>query len=341
MRARASLGLCALIASFALLAEPARAQPVEAGDVDIQRARAMFARGEAAERAGRWADAIDALREVARIKSTAGVAFHIANCEEHLGQLTESLADFQLARALAEAEGAGDVRLLVAKRLEALDKRVPRLELAVDPADANATILVEGAAVARGRWDEPVRVNPGDREVVARIGDRDVFRIVVTLGEGGSARVHVDLRAALAAAAATPPAAAAPPAAPPKASPARPAPARRSDTRANGGSGVPGSALVAAGAAVLLAGGGVAAFVAAGSKNDSAREACASPATCDPGARDGVRALDGAALGMWIGAGVAAGLAVVLWTTASPSAKSGPRTSLVVGPSRLSLGGSF
>ncbi len=72
MRARALHSW--VVASLALtLAGPVRAQSVDADKAEIRRAKAIFARGEAAERAGRWAEAIEALREVARIKSTPGV----------------------------------------------------------------------------------------------------------------------------------------------------------------------------------------------------------------------------------------------------------------------------
>lgn len=307
---------------------PLSVRAAEPDVAELQRARSLFARGEKAERAGQWTAAIESLREVARIKSTPGVVFHIANCEEHLEQLAEALADFRLAQQLAEDRSAADVTLLVAPRLAALDKRVPRLVVEVDPPDAAAELFIDGAALPRGAWNTQARLNPGERHVVARIGARDVVSTRITLAEGASTRVHVDLRAELAA--------------PPPAAPVRAAtssvPPRRSIARPPSppdAVGPPASTLLLGGAALLLAGGGVAALVTAGAKNDAGRDACATPETCDPSARGAVRALDGLALGLWVGSGMAVSTAVVLWTTAKPSGAARSQARLVVGPTRL------
>ncbi len=338
MRARALHSW--VVASLALtLAGPVRAQSVDADKAEIRRAKAIFARGEAAERAGRWAEAIEALREVARIKSTPGVLFHIANCEEHLGQLAEALADFELAEDLAERHSAKDVLRLVQPRLAALEGRVPRLTLEVDPSDAPFDVLVDGASVPRSCWSTPLRMSPGDREVVARAGQREAFRATVHLDEGASERVRLDLRDAPAQA--TPPARVAEPKAAP--SPATPDRPREAPAPASPKTGGPGAAvIVLGGAAVALAAAGAGTFVAAGAKNDAAREGCAGPATCDASARDTVRALDAASLALWIGAGAAAGTAVVIWATAKPAEPAKPpRASLSVGPARLTIEGAF
>lgn len=323
----------AVAASLAMtLVAPLSVRAAEPDAAELQLARSLFARGEKAERAGQWADAIESLREVARIKSTPGVVFHIANCEEHLEQLAEALADFRLAQQLAEDRSAADVTLLVAPRLAALDKRVPRLVVEVDPPDAAAELFIDGAALPRGAWNTQARLNPGERHVVARIGARDVVSTRITLAEGASTRVHVDLRAELAA----------PPPVPPPAAPVRAAtssvPPRRSIARPPSppdAVGPPTSTLLLGGAALLLAGGGVAALVTAGAKNDAGRDACSTPETCDPSARGAVRALDGLALGLWVGSGLAAATGVVLWTTAKPSRAARAQASLVVGPTRL------
>jgi hypothetical protein len=82
--------LAALLA-VTLLPSPCYAAP--AGD-QVRAARRLFADAEKDEDASRWADALEKLRRVAQVKLTAGIHYHIALCEEHLGQLATALDQY-------------------------------------------------------------------------------------------------------------------------------------------------------------------------------------------------------------------------------------------------------
>ena len=85
----------AVVAAALLLgALSARADPTPG---ELAAARELFARAEKDEDAGRWAEALDKVRRASSVKMTAGLRFHIALCEEKLGQLVAALADYTAA----------------------------------------------------------------------------------------------------------------------------------------------------------------------------------------------------------------------------------------------------
>jgi hypothetical protein len=92
----------------------------------------------------------------------------------------------------------------------------------------------------------------------------------------------------------------------------------------------------------VLAGGGIAAFLAAGSAHTHAVSQCASvvstsPDACDP-QKNGVRSWDFTAAGAWLGAAAATTVAVILWARPSTAATS---AQLVFGPGSMVLRGGF
>src|SRR5258706_15123609 len=112
-----------------MLAGPAIAAPPAPSQAQVQAARELFQEAERDEDAKRWAEALEKLRRVAAVRLTPGVRYHIALCEENLGQLVAALADYTLAENQARAENAQDVLRLVGKKLESLRARVPRLTI--------------------------------------------------------------------------------------------------------------------------------------------------------------------------------------------------------------------
>src|SRR5579862_1950427 len=99
------------IATLATAARPAAAEP--SSRTDLTAARDLFVAAESDEDAGRWAEALEKLRRVAQVKATAGVRYHVALCQEHLGHLAGALEDFEAARSQARIENAHDVLRLV------------------------------------------------------------------------------------------------------------------------------------------------------------------------------------------------------------------------------------
>jgi hypothetical protein len=323
----------------ALAAAPSRAATPD----PLQRARDLFVQGEADEDADRWSEALEKFRAVSQVKLTAGVRYHVALCEEHLGQLARALRDYRAAEQQARIDNARDVLRTVGRELAALDPRVPRLTIRVAPALPNTSVKLDGEQVAEALAGAAIPVDPGVHYVEARTPGRPTATQGVVLQEGESRMLEVSL---------------APLASAPTPNPAPP-PTERTATEAvemppPSPSSNRVAPLIATAISVGLAGAGVAAFLAAGGALDHAHRMCASLPTLAPDACDNlktpVRAWDFAAGGAWLGALAAGAVAVVLWTkhhpTSSETTISGTRsapahTGVLIGPAPLGVGGQF
>lgn len=338
--------IAAAAALSAVVLSPGRAWAGPSAE-QVRAARDLFVAAEHDEDAGRWSDALDKMQQVAAVRLTAGVRYHQALCEEHLGHLVAALADFEAARSQAKADHADDVLQLVGKHLDALTPRVPRLTVRVAPAGLDATVTLDDSVVAPSLLGVPMPVDPGEHKLVGSAPGRLQARSTVSMREQDVASVELTLAEAPPAAAS---ANAATPVAPPAGAPThavQPAATAAgsidagaaSTTTADAGS--PPSHLpawLATGGAVALAAGGIAAYLIADGAVSSGTQQCATEhAPCD-GERKTIRAWDFTAAGAWIGAAALGVTAVVLWTRPHDAA---PAASLFVGPGSAGVAGSF
>jgi hypothetical protein len=334
---------------LATLAPRTRAQAATPPDPQLAEARRLFAQAEADEDAGRWADALGKLYTVAEVRRTAGIRYHIALCEEHLGQLVRALADYEGAQTQARDEKARDVLRLVGKQLAGLEPRVPHLAIHLVPDVPDASVWVDDAPVDAAARTTPLPVDPGVHHVEATAPQRPTSSVHVTLQEGETTVLEIQLGQPSPAAAPAPtvpasntPARADSSSAPPAAAGAPTVPAAAPPPAVAAPSRPRGFAIALTTISVALAGGGIAAFVLAGVQHDDAVRACAgifstAPDACDS-LKNGVRALDVGAASAWAAAAVAGIAATVLWTRPAPA---GAALALRWGPAAIALEGRF
>jgi hypothetical protein len=312
------------------------AQP---SDADLQRARELFAQAEKAEAGENWQVALDALRQVAAIKTTAVVLYHTGICEERLGRVADALAHFEQSEAMAREQGAAQVQQLAADRVAKTSPRVPRVKLVVSPKVARTELTLDGKPVTLDKSGD-LRLNPNKASKlrVTAPGRKPIERQLF-LNEGVTEEVRLTLEVAAAGA----PAAAAPVGAGPEPTPEPDtAPSRK---------GPPLGTWIAGGAAVALAAGGFVTFAVAGGEASAGEEKCPAPpnqsAECDQDVRDTVQLLDRMALGLWIGSAAALGVGATLWVLdansapTSGGASSSPSLSLGLRPAGAELRGRF
>jgi hypothetical protein len=289
-------------------------------DEEVRAARELYSQAVQDEDAERWEEARDKLNRVAKVKPTAGISYHVALCEEHLGHLATALASYLTAQEEAARTDAQDVLRLVGPQLASLTPRVPHLTFQTEPTLRNPRVTLDGITVATDHLDVPLAVDPGLHHIEASALGRVSSNTTLEIHEGDGAVFHVSLM--------------------PLANPPTSAPAPVADAPRRGASPSPVSGIVAATGAGVLTGLGIAAYVAAGSAHADGVRECAEMKTPCASLRQTVRTWDWAAFGAWGGAAASATLAAFLWSR--HPAEEGPRGAhLVVGPGSLGVAGSF
>ncbi len=321
----------------------------DATPAQLQAARALFADASKDEDAGRWDVALEKLHRVAEVKLTAGIRYHVALCEEKLGQTATALAHYGQARDAAQVEHNAEVaELLKEPFLSDLRARVPSLTLSLarDVADArDVDVTLDGRPLASSAWGVAMSVDPGTHRVEARAPGRQPFTREITMRERDVSVMDVTLRAdppAPEPRATIPLAPSAAPASPVAATAHAPTRVERAAAASSGRGRSPAGnagAIVATATAIALAGGGVGAYVVADAKASDARAECATLTRCD-GRASPIRTWDGIALGAWIGAAALGTAAIVLWATPSRAGRA-QASRVVLGASSLRLEGRF
>ncbi len=324
-------------------APPARAQSHTPTKEETQVARELFEKALLDERGKDYAAALEKLEKAIALYETPGLRFHLAFCEEKLGHLAAALADYDRAKRNAEIEGKKDVLAEVQGPLASLSKRVPRIVIRIQnaPKGDALTLTLDERPLQAAVVGTDLPVDPGRHRITARATGFAVESEVVDASEGATQAVNLTMHSSSAAPTgpATTTAAATgaatethPPSAGGTASGAA-APAPRK------GKSFGATPWLLAGGGVVLAGGGVAALLIAGNKASSAKDQCATIprwAVCDASSeRSTIRALDGLAIGAFVGA-------AALFTTAIVTGGHNEESIVVsVAPQGISLTGVF
>lgn len=180
MRTR-SLSLClaaALLAFPVLVATSAWAQTPQ----ELSKARATYKQGLSLEAAGDWGSALAKFEQVAKVKLTPQVRFHIARCKENLGRLNEALGDYRVAEYEAEQASASELPE-IAKARQALEARIPKLVIVRGEGAESARIELDGVELGEAKLGREVGVDPGPHRIVARV-PKGQFEENVTVAEG-------------------------------------------------------------------------------------------------------------------------------------------------------------
>jgi len=134
-------------------------------EAELARARAQFDEALSLEVAEDFKGALAKLNEVAKVRQTPQVRFHIARCKERLQRYTEALGDYQLAEHAEPRLGPEDLAEVVRAR-ESLQQRIPRLSLVLPKPSEGVEVELDGVLLGAARLREPVLVDPGTRHIV-------------------------------------------------------------------------------------------------------------------------------------------------------------------------------
>jgi hypothetical protein len=172
--------LPALQTSVALGAPPAADAEKQAA---LTKARQQFQQAIALETAEDWAGALSLFQQVAAIKLTPQVRFHMGLCEENVGRLAAALGDYKLAAMEAEQANAAEVGSQVASRLDQLRARIPKVVIVRGKGAEYATISLDGVSLGSSSVGSELPVDPGPHNVEAQARGFKPYSKTIQLAE--------------------------------------------------------------------------------------------------------------------------------------------------------------
>lgn len=193
---RASILAAALrIGAPAALAATMVAPPSAlAQDADVvARAREQFRQGLSLEAAGDYPRALATFTEVALVKSTPQVRYHIAFCQEKTGDYVAALGSYRLALHEARESGATDVEGPAQEALAALEPKIPKLTIQRGEGASVAEITLDDKPLAASSVGTPVLVNPGPHVVKATAPGRKPALIELSLQDGEAKEIALTM----------------------------------------------------------------------------------------------------------------------------------------------------
>ncbi|MCC6214511.1 MAG: hypothetical protein IT376_06555 [Polyangiaceae bacterium] len=157
---------------------------------DLARARTLFSQALSLEAAGDWAAALAKFEQVAKVKLTPQVRFHIGVCKENLGRFTEALGDYRIAEHEATEQGSKDAEQMTRAR-EALEQKLPKLVIRLGARAARARVQLDGVDVGAAKLGREIPVDPGTHAVVARLRDGRKVEQSIEIAEGEKKEVEI------------------------------------------------------------------------------------------------------------------------------------------------------
>jgi hypothetical protein len=187
--------LGAIVVGSAAAGAPALAD--QPATKELARAREDFRKGLSLEVAGDHAGALALFKQVALIKSTPQVRFHIAVCEEKTGDLVQALGSYKLALIDAEETAGRDAKDVATESrtaIAALEPRIPSLTLTRGDGAAGAKVELDGRALADVAGNA-FPINPGRHSIVASAPGRESLRLEIVLADGEKKTIELILPA--------------------------------------------------------------------------------------------------------------------------------------------------
>lgn len=162
------------------------------------RAEILFKEGRKLMEAKQYAEACPKLADSQRIDPAAGTALLLGVCYEHVGKLATAYGTYREAQRLATIRKREDWVKSATTKADALEARIPKLEIIVPPASRleGLSVALDGTNVGRSEWGTALPVDPGKHEIAANAPGYKSFHADVVVEEGKPARVEVPALAA-------------------------------------------------------------------------------------------------------------------------------------------------
>ncbi|MGZ3423702.1 MAG: hypothetical protein ACXVEE_37920 [Polyangiales bacterium] len=207
---RGSERVAALVLSFALALATPVSYAAEPSPADLAAARELFGQGVKLEEAHAWSAALEKFTQVAAVKQTPAVHFHLGLCLQNTGKLASAYLEFKRAEAGAALDPSPDGALIgskAKKHLGELVGKVPFLTLRIPDGATGLAVTIDGERVTEASHApndaegpssvaperRPIAVDPGEHVVRVESTGRVPFERKITLEVGEAKTVDVAL----------------------------------------------------------------------------------------------------------------------------------------------------
>lgn len=156
---------------------------VLAGDAAL--AEQLFREGRELLDAGNYAAACPKLKESHAQEPATGTLLALALCEEASGKTASAWASFGEAAARAKREGRSDREQAAREHQNALEAKLSRLVVDVDPSTAalpGVSITRDGAPLGSAAWGSASPVDPGQHVVAASAPGKQTWEGKIMVG---------------------------------------------------------------------------------------------------------------------------------------------------------------
>lgn len=191
-RRRVALLLTAL--PWSLLPGTAHADPPPR---DPAAAEALYKTGRDLLSKGDWQGACPKFDASMQLDPVASTLINLAKCHEHDNQLASAWADYQRAQVLNQdtpgAERQKALADVLRESLAALEPRLPRIRLNVEPRPDGLEVTRDGATLPLGSLGELVPIDPGEHHFHASAPGFIAVERDVTTAEGKVETVEIKL----------------------------------------------------------------------------------------------------------------------------------------------------
>lgn len=150
-----------------LAAQPRAGAGVAPPRIDPVAAEALWNEGRKLRAAGRIREACPKFKESYRLDPALGTLLNLASCHELLGLTATAWSEYREAEDVALRTKDGNRRKFAAKRVAALEKRIPRLVITAADPPPGLVIQRDGIALGEAALGAPIPLDPGEHVISA------------------------------------------------------------------------------------------------------------------------------------------------------------------------------
>src|SRR5262245_59260312 len=165
LRALALVAGCAVLGVAPGLASAQQPKGKEPSAAELALAKDMLKDAAAEVKAGKCADAMAMLKQVAAIKETGEVLLYMGDCQAKDGKLIEALATYERGEDLARGGKDKNTQQALAGRIADVRSRIPTLSVQLPDGASRAKVKVDGEEVPAEKLEKPMPLAPGEHTV--------------------------------------------------------------------------------------------------------------------------------------------------------------------------------